>query len=264
MEKLYKIGEISKLYHIGVDSLRYYEEQGLISPKRSESGYRLYRDRDIWRLNVIRDLRELGFGTETIKEYLDFQNVDGALAMLREEQQAIDRKMETLKKLRRNVTQRMRIIETARKLPPNEIAVKEFPERRCYLTPTGYEKDAEMDILIKELLNQSKDHLYIIGNNQFGSMISMDSVKDGGEPIYHSAFLLAESGDHVIPGGRYLSVTYHGAYTQSRKWISRLLDYAKTQNLSLADEILEILWIDIHTTRQVEEYTTELQIHVKE
>lgn len=264
MEKLYKIGEISKLYHIGADSLRYYEEQGLISPKRSESGYRLYRDRDIWRLNVIRDLRELGFGTETIKEYLDFQNVDGALAMLQEEQKAIARKMEKLQNLRRNVEQRMKIIETARRLPSNEIAMKEFLERRCYLTSTGYEKDAEMDILIKKLLNQSKDHLYIIGNNQFGSVISMDSVKDGGEPMYHSAFLIEESGDHVLPGGKYLSVTYHGAYTQSREWIARLLNYAKQEKLPLSDEILEILWIDIHTTRQVEEYTTELQIRVKE
>lgn len=59
MKKFFKIGEISKLYGIGVDSIRYYEEIGIIKPERSESGYRHYSIHDIWRLNVIRDLRSI-------------------------------------------------------------------------------------------------------------------------------------------------------------------------------------------------------------
>ena len=54
MKKYFKIGEISRIYDIGVDSIRYYEEIGIIKPERSESGYRLYSIHDIWRLNVIR------------------------------------------------------------------------------------------------------------------------------------------------------------------------------------------------------------------
>ena len=54
MKKHFKIGEISKLYNIGVDSIRYYEEIGLIKPERSNSGYRYYSIHDIWRLNVSR------------------------------------------------------------------------------------------------------------------------------------------------------------------------------------------------------------------
>ena len=61
MSKYFRIGEISKMYHIGTDSLRYYEKIGILSPKRGENQYRLYRTEDIWRLNVIRELRELGF-----------------------------------------------------------------------------------------------------------------------------------------------------------------------------------------------------------
>ena len=37
LKPYFRIGELSALYHIGVDSLRYYEEIGLISPKRSET-----------------------------------------------------------------------------------------------------------------------------------------------------------------------------------------------------------------------------------
>ena len=42
MKKYFRIGEISRLYDIGVDSIRYYEEIGIIKPERSESGYRRY------------------------------------------------------------------------------------------------------------------------------------------------------------------------------------------------------------------------------
>lgn len=33
MKKYFKIGEIAKLYHIGTDSLRYYEKLGILTPK---------------------------------------------------------------------------------------------------------------------------------------------------------------------------------------------------------------------------------------
>ena len=39
-EKYYTIGEIAKLYHLGVDTIRYYEEKGILKPNRGENGYR--------------------------------------------------------------------------------------------------------------------------------------------------------------------------------------------------------------------------------
>lgn len=37
MEKYFKIGEISRMYHIGADSLRYYEKLGILRPKRGRT-----------------------------------------------------------------------------------------------------------------------------------------------------------------------------------------------------------------------------------
>ena len=37
MKQYYKINEIAKQYNIGVDSLRYYEELGILQPKRGEN-----------------------------------------------------------------------------------------------------------------------------------------------------------------------------------------------------------------------------------
>ena len=257
MKEFFRIGEISRLYHVGVDSLRYYEQIGLISPRRSESGYRLYSRKDIWRLNVIRDLRALGFPTEAIKDYLDFQNTDTALRMLRQEQQAIEEKLAALQKLRRNVEKRMETIRIARALPVGEITLKELPDRRCYLTDRGYSTDEEMDLLIKELLNETADDPAIIGSNRIGSFLAPDET---GALRYPSVFSLDESGDHVIPGGPYLCVVYQGDYSQSAGWVRRLRDRAAELGLTVRGRVLELLWIDIHTSRDVNEHLTELQL----
>ena len=70
MKNYYKINEISKLYGIGVDSLRYYERLGILRPRRDVNGYRLYSLKEMYKLNIIRDLRRLDFSMAQIKEIM--------------------------------------------------------------------------------------------------------------------------------------------------------------------------------------------------
>ncbi len=263
MEKYFKIGQISKLYHIGVDSLRYYEEIGIISPKRAESGYRLYSVNDIWRLNVIRDLRELGFSMTRIKQYLDFHSIDSTLDLLREEQEAIQTKMQTLQQLQADVAHRMETIRAAQQRPLNEITLKEHPVRRYFSIPQGYTDEHEMDVLIKQLVNIDPEHFYVIGNNQIGTAISLRDVTEHSRLKYQSVFLIDENGESCLPAGKYLSLCYQGPYGQCLHQINRLLDYASEHQLTPLGKILEILWIDNHTTSNVQEQITELQLLVE-
>lgn len=41
MSTFYKIGEIASLYNISTDILRYYEELGILVPRRAPNGYRI-------------------------------------------------------------------------------------------------------------------------------------------------------------------------------------------------------------------------------
>lgn len=47
MSTFYKIGEIASLYNISTDILRYYEELGILVPRRAPNGYRIYRTEDL-------------------------------------------------------------------------------------------------------------------------------------------------------------------------------------------------------------------------
>ena len=262
MKKYFKIGEISKLYGIGVDAIRYYEKIGIIQPERATSGYRHYSIHDIWRLNVIRDLRSLGMTMEQIREYLDHHTVASSIHMLDYEQQAIDQQMEKLNKLKKDVARRLETIQSALSISFDEIQLLSIPPRHCHHLPEGYKCDDEMDFLIKQLINLNHTQLSIIGNNQIGTILSRTALEKHSCLSYQSVFVIDEDGSDRIEGGHYLSVTYRGNYKQSATWGKQLLQYAKDHHFQIQGDLLELLWIDIHTTSDENEFITELQLPV--
>lgn len=260
MQQYFKIGEISKLYNIGPDSLRYYEELGILSPKRGDNGYRLYSIRDLWRLNVIRDLRELGFPMDTIKEYLEDRSVETTRNLFKRELSAIEERITSLQELKEDVTARIATLDRAKVQTIGMVEQKTFHRRHCYMIHSGYETDPEMDVLIKQLINQDRENLYIIGNNRIGSVLSLEGIQQHKYRNYESVFIISSHGDHIIEGGTYLTINYRGEPDADGTYIRKLLEHAKKQNLTPAGPVLELLWVDIHQAEDIREHITELQL----
>ena len=77
MENL-TIGKIARRAGAAVDTIRYYEREGLIeAPSRSPSGYRRYRLEVIARLRFIRQAKDLGFSLSEIRELLALKVAPG-------------------------------------------------------------------------------------------------------------------------------------------------------------------------------------------
>jgi MerR family copper efflux transcriptional regulator len=65
------IGTLAKRAGVSIDTVRYYEKSGLLSPEsRLASGYRRYGDEQVYRLRFIRRSQELGFALKDIRELL--------------------------------------------------------------------------------------------------------------------------------------------------------------------------------------------------
>lgn len=68
---LLKIGDFAKLAGTNLRTLRYYEELGLMQPaERSRGGFRYYRPTDVNRLDLIRQLQDLGMQLDDIRGLL--------------------------------------------------------------------------------------------------------------------------------------------------------------------------------------------------
>ena len=74
------IKEIEQLLEVPRATIRFYEKEGLIAPKREENGYRDYSEEDVERLKKIIIFRKIGISVEDIEDLLDgARSVDSVL-----------------------------------------------------------------------------------------------------------------------------------------------------------------------------------------
>jgi len=70
-----KIGELAKLTDCQVETVRYYEREGLLPPPaRSDGNYRLYTQAHVERLTFIRNCRSLDMTLEEIRSLLSLRD----------------------------------------------------------------------------------------------------------------------------------------------------------------------------------------------
>ncbi len=88
--KTLTIGQIARRAGVGVETVRFYEREGLLEePDRRESGYRQYTEEVIFRLRFIRRAKELGFTLKEIRELIALRSDSSATrADVRQQAQA--------------------------------------------------------------------------------------------------------------------------------------------------------------------------------
>src|SRR5215472_16799303 len=100
------IGQVAKLSGVGVETIRFYEREGLLNkPKRKESGYRLFETEVVSRIKFIKRAKQLGFSLKEIRELLSLR-VDSRASATEVKRRVdskieqIDRRIYDLKKVR--------------------------------------------------------------------------------------------------------------------------------------------------------------------
>ncbi|MFI6509158.1 MerR family transcriptional regulator [Streptosporangium sp. NPDC050855] len=72
-----RIGELERRTGVSQRLLRYYEDQGLLRPRRLSSGYRQYDETDVATVANIRNLLAAGLSTATIADLLPCMGTAG-------------------------------------------------------------------------------------------------------------------------------------------------------------------------------------------
>ncbi len=75
MDELFSITELAKVLGITPRTIRFYEDRGLVSPRRVGTT-RVYSHRDRARMTLVLRGKRLGFSLRDIKEYLDLYDTE--------------------------------------------------------------------------------------------------------------------------------------------------------------------------------------------
>jgi len=116
-----KINEVSKLYDISADTLRYYERIGLVPPvTRNESGIRDYSENDCNWVKFAKCMRAAGISVESLIEYVALFGQGDATRAARKEilleeraklEERIQQMQATLDKLNNKIDNYYRCVE---------------------------------------------------------------------------------------------------------------------------------------------------------
>lgn len=75
-ERTWSISQLANEFDVSTRSIRFYEEKGLLGPKRSGGGYRIYNKRDRARLKLILRGKRFGMSLDEIEDILGLGTVD--------------------------------------------------------------------------------------------------------------------------------------------------------------------------------------------
>ncbi|WP_018750727.1 MerR family transcriptional regulator [Paenibacillus sanguinis] len=103
----YSVGKFAELSGIPIRTLHYYEEVGLLNPRRQDNGHRIYGSADLITLQKIIGLKSLGFSLERIRQFIHQRepemNFANALHMQQQALQAarieLDKSLEIIERL---------------------------------------------------------------------------------------------------------------------------------------------------------------------
>ena len=176
MREFYRIGEISALFQIPVETLRYYDAQGLIVPERIEpNGYRLYSSQQFERIATVLSLRHTDAAMRDIRALLGANTADEALAMLDTHAGVLAAHLRDLERARNRLNAtRAAMREAENGIPPK---MMELPDLHLIAIPfqTAVDvPDGELDIAGTRDLRQLLDPSWVKGASVFSTLSPTD------------------------------------------------------------------------------------------
>lgn len=269
-QDLFKIGDVAKMYHLSVGTLRHYEKLGLIQPEYidPESGYRYYSTRQFECLNTIRYLRALDMPLEQIADFLKYRDIGKIREMLLQQKEIVINKQRELKVIEKKIENRLHQLEDALSSELNTIRITQMPPRRIawirdHLTIRSY---LDLETSIRELEQHQTDTVVFLG--KVGVGITKERLLAKQYQQYDMVFLLLDDEDtykgtvEALPEETCATIRFCGSHMDAPAYYKKLDAFIADHNLSIAGFSKEITMIDYGFTNDTSKFVTEIQIPV--
>ena len=196
-KKLFQIGDVAKMFHISVGSLRHYEQAGLLKPEYIDenSGYRYYSTRQFEVLNTIRYLRLLDMPLNQIADFLQNKDIDVIEDKLLKQKEIIARKQQELAIIERKIDRRLQQLRDAVSSDLNTIRLVNTPPCRIAWIEDTLELNSYLDLeySIRRLEEHQAASLTFLG--KVGVGIARDNLIADRFEHYNLVFLLLDDED---------------------------------------------------------------------
>lgn len=277
----FSIKEISKMFGVSEQTLRYYDKIDLLKPGYVDpsNNYRYYFYEQFFNLSLILQLKELGVSLKEIKKYMEYSKINKLEEILNIESEYISKKIVKLESMQRHIKFILEKIDIMNKLDSNPECYLEYIEDR-------YQYRIEMDFEIKEIYSNMKK-LFVsfinevlkikkinnINRREILLIMNEKNLLERNFSKYESIGFLLDSSDFkslkqnslfTKIDKNYFAIIHHfGAYSNIELSYNKLIDYISKNNYKIIGNSIEKAVISLAYTRDETKYITEIQIPVR-
>lgn len=260
-----KIGEFSKLSHLTIKALRFYEKEGLLIPDEvdPQTGYRFYKTSQLTKAAMIQSYRQLGLTIEEIKSI--YKGMDKKKILIA--------KAKLLKSQKEDIETRLSIINHI--LENDEmsyqVTVKEIPEIIVYYSEVKVDNYSDMMKIIPSLRKEFKklnpqikctkppyefcEYLDKEHKETDIMICRYESVESMGKESTQIKF-------KKISATKVLSLFYKGSYDEIGEAYSFLMKYVEENDFHVNGLARECYIDGIWNKESVDEWLTEIQLPI--
>lgn len=269
--KLFSIGDVAKLFHLSVSSLRHYEAAGLLQPEwvDPQTGYRYYSTRQFEVLNTIRYLRALDMPLPEIADFLRDRDVGRMEEKLRLQRETVIRKQQELRRIERKIENRLQQLHTAQTCPLDTVELVEAAACRIVWMESSMKIEGylDMETWIRKLDSSDAEAVVFLG--KVGVSLSGEHLRQGRYTPYDGIFLVLDEEDNYngkvqqLPQALCVRIRFRGSHAQAPEQYEKLTAYIAAHQMEVAGFSREITMIDYGLTNDLQKFVTEISIPVR-
>lgn len=268
---LYKIGEISKLFHISISLIRYYESIGLVEPEYidNETGYRYYSPKQFEYFNIIAYLRTLDFSLIDISDFLKNRDVDVIKEKLYAQRERVEEKKREIERIKRKIDTRLKLIERAEKTELDKIEVVDVPRLKILQIKQDIEIKNALDMEEPTSMLAKLQDEPVIFLGKVGLSISKENLETNQFDRYSSIFLIIDKDDKsnkdtiTLKASKALRLCFNGRHTEAKEQYKKIMDFIASNGFEIAGDGREIALIDHGITKDKSKFVTEIIVPIK-
>lgn len=261
-----KIGDFSKLSHLTIKALRFYEKEGLLKPALVDewNNYRFYETSQLETAAKIKSYRQLGLSIEEIKAVFAGTDV----------KEILQEKIASLTKEKHLIESRLSIIRSIMedKEMKYQVTEKVIPERIVYTAETVLKSYSD---IMQWIPSVGKDCLELnpgmkCSEPPYEFCEYLDGeYKETDIRIRHNEAVTAfgKENDHIrfkiLPEAKVLSIYHKGSYADIGEAYAFLMKYAEQNGYTTAGLARECYIDGIWNKESEEDWLTEIQLPIK-
>lgn len=240
--------DVIKIFNTTKETLRFYEEKGLVQPKVGKNNYRLYGNEDLQRISQIFFCKDMGFSIEEIDLVINKRNIINNMNILQNKKNEIETEIHRFMEVKKKINRLLDLLQN-RSRNFNKIQSVYFEERKYYHIK------GENFNSVKSFFDKFRS-IFKRGELFQEQFITMCPIKnffndDLGLSVYYPVLNDTEI-EHVdilsIPAGNYLCVDYvctEGHMDEARRQIyTNIKDYIKRNGLQFRS--CDVIESDLH------------------